>query len=428
MEKHNPFESALSTLEIAAKKAKISAEDLEHLSSPHRQVEVSLHLKRDTGKTQVVRGFRVQHNDWLGPYKGGIRYHPNVDINEVKALALWMTIKNAVVNVPFGGGKGGVEIDPRTLSKKELENLTREFVAHIAPIIGSNTDVPAPDVNTNAEIMEWFADEYSKIIGKKTPAVVTGKPIGKGGSQGREEATGLGGFYVLEEMVKKMKLKKSFGSAQDHGLTVAIQGFGNVGSALAELCYKNNYKIVALSDSKGGIYEPKGEGFNVESVKKCKKDTGALRNCYCQGDVCEIAKKGCFINNEELLELPVDILIPAALEGVITAKNAKKIKAKIIFEMANGPVTAEADKILNERGIIVVPDVLANAGGVTVSYFEWYQNMKNQKWDLLKVRTKLQEKMVTAFDEVWATHKSEKTDLRTAAYILALKRLTSKSH
>lgn len=428
MEKSNPFESALLVLENAAKKAKISAEDLEHLSSPHRQVEVSLHLKRDTGKTQVVRGFRVQHNDWLGPYKGGLRYHPNVDINEIKALALWMTIKNAVVDVPFGGGKGGIEIDPRTLSKKELENLTREFVQHIAPVIGHNVDVPAPDVNTNAEVMDWIASEYSKVVGKKTLAVVTGKPLDRGGSEGREEATGLGGFYVLEEMVKKMKLKKSFDSAQDHGVTVAIQGFGNVGSFLADLCYKNNYKVVALSDSKGGIYEPKGEGFNVLRVKKCKKDTGALRNCYCQGDVCEIAKKGCFISNEELLELPVDILIPAALEGVITAKNAKKIKAKIIFEMANGPVTADADEILNDRGIIVVPDVLANAGGVTVSYFEWYQNMKNQKWSLTKVRTRLQEKMINAFDEVWKIHNIDKTDLRTAAYIVALKRLTSKPH
>ncbi|MFA5933490.1 MAG: Glu/Leu/Phe/Val dehydrogenase [Microgenomates group bacterium] len=420
MDKNNPFENALSVVEAAAKKAKISAEDLEHLSNPHRLAKVTLHLKRDTGKTQIVHGYRVQHNDWLGPYKGGIRYHQQVDLDEVKALALWMTIKNAVVDVPFGGGKGGIEIDPRTLSKKELENLTREFVKHIAPIIGPNVDVPAPDVNTNAEIMAWFADEYSKIIGKKTPAVVTGKPINQGGSEGREEATGLGGFYVLEELIKKMKMKKP--------ITVAIQGFGNVGSFLADLCFQNGYNVIALSDSKGGIYEPNNLGFNVESVKKCKKDTGSLRNCYCQGDVCEIAKKGCFISNEELLELPVDILIPAALEGVITGKNAKKINAKIIFEMANGPTTAEADEILNKKGIIVVPDVLANAGGVTVSYFEWYQNIHKEKWALEKVRTKLKEKMVKAFDDVWATHKSEKVDLRTAAYIIALKRLTSKPH
>lgn len=419
MEKSNPFENAILLLEKAAKKAKISSEHLEHLSHPHQQVEVRLHLTKDNGKVHIIRGFRVQHNNWLGPYKGGIRYHHQVDIDEIKALALWMTIKNAVVGVPFGGGKGGIEIDPRTLSKTELERLTREFCRHIAPVIGSHVDVPAPDVNTTAEIMDWFADEYSKVVGKKTPAVVTGKPIGKGGSEGREEATGLGGFFVLEELVKKMNMKRP--------LTVAIQGFGNVGSFIADLCFKNGYQVVALSDSKGGIYEPKGEGFNTELIKKCKKDTGALRNCYCQGDVCEIAKKGCLITNEELLELPVDILIPAALEGVITGKNAKKIKAKVIFEMANGPTTAEADEILNKRGIIVVPDVLANAGGVTVSYFEWYQNVHKQKWLLNKVRTKLKEKMVEAFDNVWETHKKERVDLRTAAYIVALKRLTAKA-
>jgi glutamate dehydrogenase (NADP+) len=419
MQNLNPFENALKHLEKAAAKAGIHPEHLDHLSSPHQQVEVTLHFKRDNGKTEIARGYRVQHNNWLGPYKGGLRYHPKVDINEVKALALWMTIKNAVVGVPFGGGKGGIEIDPRTLSKKELENLTREFVRHIAPNIGPTVDVPAPDVNTTAEIMDWFADEYSKIVGKKTPSVVTGKPLGKGGSEGREEATGLGGFYVLEELIKSLKLKKP--------LTVAIQGFGNVGSFFADLCFRNGYKVVALSDSKGAIYDPKGEGFNTEMVKKCKKDTGALRSCYCQGDVCEIAKKGYLISNEELLELPVDILVPAALEGVITGANAKKIKAKIVFEMANGPTTSEADEILNKRGIIVVPDVLANSGGVTVSYFEWYQNMKNQNWTLQKVRTNLKEKMVAAFDSVWEIHKKKKVDLRTAAYILALQRLTAKA-
>ncbi len=416
----NPFENALTILQKAAEKADIEKEHLAHLSCPHQQVEVNLHFKRDNGQTEIVRGYRVQHNNWLGPYKGGLRYHHKVDINEVKALALWMTIKNAVVGVPFGGGKGGIEIDPKTLSKEELERLTREFARHIAPVVGPEYDVPAPDVNTNGEIMNWFADEYGKIKGKKTPAVVTGKPLGKGGSEGREEATGLGGFYVLEELVTKMKMKKP--------VTVAIQGFGNVGSFLAELCHNNGYKVVALSDSKGGIYDPKGDGFNASLVKECKKESGAIGNCYCQGDQCEIAKKGRLISNEELLELPVDILIPAALEGVITKKNAKKIKAKVVFEMANGPTTAEADQILNERGIVVVPDVLANAGGVTVSYFEWYQNMKNQLWPLKKVRSKLKEKMTEAFDSVWEIHKKKKVNLRTAAYVLALQRLVAKSH
>lgn len=419
MDQSNPFEGALLLLEIAAKKAKISSEHLEHLSHPHLQAEVQLQFRKDNGKTQMVRGYRVQHNNWLGPYKGGLRYHPLVDINEVKALALWMTIKNAVVGVPFGGGKGGIEIDPRTLSKVELERLTREFAQRIASIVGPYKDVPAPDVNTTAEIMDWFADEYSKIVGKKTQAVVTGKSVGKGGSEGRKEATGLGGFFVLEELVRKLKMKKP--------LTVAIMGFGNVGSFLADLCYQNNYRVVALSDSKGGIFEPKGEGFNTEKIRKCKKDTGALRNCYCQGDVCEIAKKGCLISNEELLQLPVDILIPAALEGVINVRNAKKIKAKVVFEMANGPTTAEADEILNQRGITVVPDVLANAGGVTVSYFEWYQNINLQKWPLKKVRNKLKEKMTDAFNDVWETHKREKVSLRTAAYMVALRRLIAKA-
>lgn len=423
----NAFENALTILHKAAKKADVDAEILNHLSNPHQQVEVNLHFKRDNGQTEIVRGYRVQHNNWLGPYKGGLRYHHLVDINEVKALALWMTIKNAVIGVPFGGGKGGVEIDPKTLSKAELERLTREFVRHISPVVGPEIDVPAPDVNTNGEIMNWFADEYSKIKGKKTLAVVTGKPLGKGGSEGREEATGLGGFYVLEELVRKLREKKSFGFAQDKPVTVAIQGFGNVGSFLADLCHDNNYRVVALSDSKGGIYDPKGKGFNTALVKNCKKENGTIINCYCQEDLCEIAKKGSTITNEELLELPVDILIPAALEGVITRKNARKIKAKVVFEMANGPTTPEADEILNKKGIIVVPDVLANAGGVTVSYFEWYQNMKNQKWPLKKVRTKLKEKMVEAFDSVWEIHKKKKVNLRTAAYILALQRLVAKA-
>ncbi|MDO8638823.1 MAG: Glu/Leu/Phe/Val dehydrogenase [Candidatus Daviesbacteria bacterium] len=420
MKKTNPFDGAIKQLEKAATKAGIPADHLEHLSHPHQQVEVYLHLKRDNGKTEIVRGFRVQHNNWLGPYKGGLRYHPQVDIDEVKALAFWMTIKNAVVDVPFGGGKGGIEIDPKTLSSKELEKLTREFVQHIAAVVGPDTDVPAPDVNTNAQIMEWFADEYGKITGESCPAVVTGKPLHCGGSEGREEATGLGGFHVLEELVNKLKLKKP--------LRVAIQGFGNVGSHIAILLQQNGYEIVALSDSKGGIYKKDG-AFDAGSVKECKKTNKSISSCYCVDKICGLSRdhKGD-ITNEKLLELPVDILIPAAMEGVINKKNAPKIKAKIILEMANGPITNEADQILAKRKIIVVPDVLANSGGVTVSYFEWLQNMKGEKWSLEKVRTKLKEKMVTAFDSVWEIHKGKKVDLRTAAYILALQRLATKAN
>lgn len=419
MEKRNSFENAILLLGKASKIAKVSSEHLEHLSHPHQQIEVRLHLKKDNGKVQTFRGYRVQHNNWLGPYKGGIRYHQQVDINEVKALAFWMTIKNAVVGVPFGGGKGGVEIDPRTLSKTELERLTREFVRHIAPVIGPNVDVPAPDVNTTAEIMEWFADEYGKIIGEDCPAVVTGKPIHYGGSEGREEATGFGGFYVLEELVNKLNLKKP--------LKVAIQGFGNVGSHIAILLQQNGYDLIALSDSKGGIYRKEG-AFDAKAVKNCKKTNNSISSCYCVDKICGLSRdnKGD-ITNEKLLELPVDILIPAAMEGVINKRNASKIKAKIILEMANGPVSFEADKILAKRKIIVVPDVLANSGGVTVSYFEWYQNMKKEKWALEKVRSKLKEKMVKAFDSVWEIHKNKKADLRTSAYILALQRLSSKA-
>lgn len=419
MKKSDPFDDALIQLEKAAPKAGVSSDYLEHLSYPHRQVEVYLHLKKDNGQTQIVRGFRVQHNNWLGPYKGGLRYHGQVDINEIKALAFWMTIKNAVVDVPFGGGKGGIEIDPKTLSKTELERLTREYVQHISAVIGPEIDVPAPDVNTNAQIMEWMADEYGKIIGEDCPAVVTGKPLHCGGSEGREEATGLGGLYVLEKLVEKLNLKKP--------LKVAIQGFGNVGSHIAILLQQNGYEIVALSDSKGGIYKKEGS-FDAGSVKECKKTNKSISSCYCVDKICGLSRdyKGD-ITNEKLLELPVDILIPAALEGVINKKNASKIRAKVIFEMANGPVTSEADQILKKRKIMIVPDVLANSGGVTVSYFEWFQNMKGEKWGLEKVRNKLKEKMVKAFDDVWEIHKRKKVDLRMAAYILALQRLSSKA-
>lgn len=412
------FESALTQLEKAAKYTDCEDHILELLSTPTRQVSVSFPFKRDNGKTEVVRGYRVQHNNWLGPYKGGLRFHPQVDIDEVKALAFWMTIKNAVVGVPFGGGKGGIEINPKELSFPELERLTRAFVREISHVVGPTQDVPAPDVNTTAQIMEWFADEYGKITGEDQRAVVTGKPLHCGGCEGREEATGLGGYFVLLELLKKLKLKKP--------IRVAIQGFGNVGSHLAILLNNEDFEIVALSDSKGGIYRKSGT-FDAAAVKNCKKTNKNISSCFCVDRICGLARDHSGeITNEKLLELPVDILIPAAMEGVINAQNAKKIKAKIVFEMANGPVTSEVDKILDKRGIIVVPDVLANAGGVTVSYFEWYQNMKDEAWPLKKVNKKLESMMVKAFDEVWKIHKAKKVSLRTAAYILAIQRLSKK--
>ncbi len=402
MNKQNSFESALVQLNNAAKVIGLKKEILEILSKPERQIDLNFPLKLDNGKIQMVRGYRFQYNNWLGPFKGGLRFHPNVDANEVKALSFWMMIKNAVVDVPFGGGKGGIEIDPKALSKKELERLTRQFTRELSPNIGPTLDVPAPDVNTNSTIMDWIVDEY----GDK--AVVTGKSIGNGGSEGREEATGLGGFFVLEELVKKLGLKPP--------LTVAIQGFGNVGSHLAALLSQNGYLVVGLSDSKGGIYDKSGTGFDIKKMRECKLEKGQLSKCG-------TSPKHIQITNEKLLELPVDVLVPAALEGVINAKNASNIKAKIILEMANGPTTSDADPILNKKGIVVVPDVLANAGGVTVSYFEWLQNMKNQKWNLKKVNEKLSEKMVTSFTEVWKISKSKKISLRTAAFVLALQRL-----
>lgn len=386
------------------------------LSTPQKTIKVSFPLVRDDKEVEIIEGYRVQHNNFLGPYKGGLRFHQEVDMEEVKTLAFLMMIKNALVDVPFGGGKGGLEINPKRYSEKELERITREFTKRIASDIGPNLDVPAPDVNTNSMIMDWIADE----LGEK--AAVTGKSVENGGSAGREGATGLGGFFVLEQLIKKLNLKKP--------LTVAIQGFGNVGSNTASILFDHGYKIVAVSDVKGGIYDAKENGFNIDLVRACRIEKGFLAGCYCVGSVCDLAKKfdEGVINNQELLELPVDILIPAAMENVITKENASRINAKIVFEMANGPTTPEADEILKKKGIVVIPDVLANSGGVTVSYFEWYQNIHDEKWSLEIVNEKLKEKMEKAFAEVWKIHQEKKVSLRTAAYILALKRLSEKAN
>lgn len=406
--KSNPFESAMMQLKKGADVVRLPKPLLEQLSSPERIIQLNFPFKRDSGKVEMIRGFRVQYNNFLGPFKGGLRFHPQVDMDEVKALSFWMMIKNAVVNVPFGGGKGGLEIDPKQLSQKELERVSKNFARELAPNIGPTVDVPAPDVNTNGMIMNWMGEEYSKVVGKDTLATFTGKPVGKGGSLGREEATGKGGFIVLKQLIKKLKSKGE--------LTVAVQGFGNVGSHMARLLFEDGFKVVALSDSRGGIYAK--SGLDIKDVAEFKKG-GKHFTDY--GNVKQIS-------NEELLELPVDIIIPAALEDVITSKNVAKIKAGIIFEMANGPTTAAADEVLHKRKVIVVPDVLANAGGVTVSYFEWYQNIKSENWSLEKVNKKLDEKMVDAFEKVWRIHKNKNISLRTAGYVLALDRLKKASH
>lgn len=423
------FDSALLRLKKASEYIDLPKWFLMQLSVPERTIGLKFSLKRDSGKIEMISGYRVQYNNLLGPYKGGLRFHPRVNMDEVKSLAFWMMIKNAVADIPFGGGKGGLEVDPTKFSEKELEELSRQLARELTPNIGPELDVPAPDVNTNSKIMDWITDEYRVQSAKlkveysqnQLKAVVTGKSVGNGGSLGREQATGMGGFFVLEQLVKKLNLKKP--------LTVAVQGFGNVGSNFAQILSENGYNIVAVSDIKGGIYDRKGAGFNINLVRQCKQEKGLLSGCYCIGSVCDTAKKydDGIINNEKLLQLPVDILIPAAMENVITQENAGKIKAKIIFEMANGPITYGADQILNRKQKIIVPDVLANSGGVTVSYFEWFQNMHSEAWSLEKVNQKLKQKMENAFEEMWKIHQEKKVSLRIAAYILALNRLSQKA-
>lgn len=420
----NAWERARTQLRDAAKYVKLDPFLLARLEHPDRIVEVSIPVKMDGGHIEVFQGLRVQHNNLRGPYKGGLRYHSAVDMDEVKALSFWMTMKNAVVDVPFGGGKGGVVVDPKKLSEGELERLTREFARKIIPVIGPEMDVPAPDVNTNGKIMNWFREEYANATGTDAPAVITGKAISQGGSEGRTEATGFGGGYTLLSLLAKL-------GKTHKGMTVAIQGYGNVGSFLAEFLYEQGFKIVALADSKGGIYIPDGIP-DLKAVQACKEKSGRLAGCYCVGSVCDIGKMeelgGKDISADEILTLPVDILVPAALENAITKENAEKVQAKIVLEMANGPTTLEADEILSEKGVTVIPDILANSGGVAVSYFEWYQNMHKETWTKEDVLSKLKVKMETATDAVFAASEKHKVTLREAAYIVALERLNAASH
>lgn len=421
----NPWTKAQQQVTRAAKKISLDPLLLTTLLEPERAITVSLPFRKDNGEVAATTGYRIQHNSILGPYKGGIRYHHEVSMDEIKAFSILMTMKNALMNLPLGGGKGGIVIDPRTLSEKELEQLTRLFTRRLGTAIGPTIDIPAPDVNTNPKIMSWIADEYGKNAHLKTQtarAVVTGKPIPEGGSEGRNEATGLGGSYVLLRMLKKLKKNPK-------NMTVAIQGFGNVGRFAARFLQEAGCKIVALSDSKGGIYIPDGIE-DIAQLERCKEEKGYLAGCYCVGSVCDIRYKeklrGQDITPEKLLELPVDILIPAALENVIHKQNAKKIKASIILEMANSPTTLEADEILTKRGVTLIPDFLANAGGVTVSYYEWYQNMHNEKWTKDEVFAKLEKQMNKATDEVVEQAKKQTTTLREGAYIVALKRIEEK--
>lgn len=399
----NPFENAMLQLNRAVEIKSFSQEFLSRLYQPNREIKISIPVTMDDGTLRIFEGYRVQYNNARGPYKGGIRYHQDTDINEVRALAFWMALKCAVVNIPMGGGKGGITVDPKKLSKGELERLSRGWIKLMSPIIGPKIDVPAPDVNTTPEIMAWMVDEYSNITGDKTNAVITGKPIELGGSEGRGPATGLGGFFVFDVIRKKLSLPES--------CDIVIQGFGNVGGNAAEILTENGHKIVAISDSKGAIQ--KEDGIDIKALNAYKKEHGQIKGFP--------GSKS--ITNEELLMLPCDVLIPAALENQITENNAKEIKSKIIVELANGPTTPEADDILFERGIPVIPDILANAGGVTVSTFEWQQNLLGEHWSEKEVFTKLKEIMDKEAEFIFERSNELNTDIRRAAFITALERI-----
>lgn len=413
MAKNSAFESAKIQFEKSWGFLKISNDAKSILEKPKEILEVNIPIRMDDGTLKVFTGYRVRFNDALGPTKGGIRYHPDVSLEEIKALAFLMTFKCAVVGLPYGGAKGGIIVDPKKLSKYELERLSRGYIQAIFDFIGPEKDILAPDVYTNSMIMAWMADEYSKIARKLTPAIVTGKPISLGGIQGRDEATARGAYIIIGELVKKLKLNKK-------GLKVAIQGFGNAGYFIAEMLYSDGFKIVGLSDSKGAIYSKKG--LHPKSIMKIKKEKGMIDGVYFKGSLCADVKHK-HISNNELLELDVDILIPAAIENQITKDNADNIKAKIICEVANGPITSDADNILNKKNIIVIPDILANSGGVTVSYFEWVQNKSGHYLNYEEVRNNLNVSMITAFNDIEKIHKKNNIDMRTAAYVHASKRI-----
>ncbi|KIX12445.1 Glu/Leu/Phe/Val family dehydrogenase [Dethiosulfatarculus sandiegensis] len=401
----NAYAMAIEQIESAVKYMEIETCFVDRLKTTDREVTVHLPVKMDDGTYRIFTGYRVQHCGVYGPYKGGIRYHPDTDLDEVRALAMWMTWKSAVVNIPFGGAKGGVNCNPKEMSSREIENLTRRFTWGLSNIIGPERDIPAPDVYTNPQVMAWIMDTYSILRGYAVPGVVTGKPLELGGSLGRHEATGKGVVITALQACHQLGLDPK-------GLTVAVQGAGNVGGVAAAAFSKAGFKVVAISDSKGGIHNPKG--LDVNAVLACKNQYSC---------VIKPGMKGDSVTNSELLELKCDILAPCALEGVITKKNAAKVKARIIAEGANGPTTPNADKILHDKGAFVVPDILANAGGVTVSYFEWVQNLQNLLWDEEEIGRRLEKRLCSSFEEVHGIAMEKKVDMRTAALILGIGRV-----
>ncbi|NDQ58609.1 MAG: Glu/Leu/Phe/Val dehydrogenase [Acidipila sp.] len=400
----NPYRISQMQFDIAAEYLKLDAGLRQVLRTPKRIMEVAIPIKLDNGQVKVFTGFRVQHNVARGPAKGGMRYHPSVTLDEVKALAAWMAWKTATVNIPFGGGKGGVICDPKRMSKGELERMTRRFTSEILPIIGPDRDIPAPDVYTDSQTMAWIMDTYSMTVGHTALGVVTGKPISLGGSLGRNEATARGCLNVVEEAckIKRINLR---------GATVVVQGFGNAGSIAARLFLEKKAKIIALSDSRGGVHNPRG--LDPLKAQRFKERTGSVVGM----------PGGARISNEDLLTLKCDILIPAALENAVTLENAEQIQAKIVAEAANGPTTPRADEVLARKNIFLLPDILANAGGVTVSYFEWVQNMYGYKWSEEEVNQKLEATMKRAFADVYETSRKYHVHMRTAAYILAVGRV-----
>jgi len=413
----NPFESAKKQLTLATpplKKyydKKTLSREIQILKTPKRMIEGKIKVKMDDGTFKSFKAFRSQHNNNRGPYKGGVRFHPQVSESEVKALSLWMSIKCAVADIPYGGAKGGVKVDPKSLSKREIKRLSQGYAEFIAPFIGPHVDIPAPDVNTDSQIMSYMLGAYEKHAGKRSPAAFTGKSIKEGGSLGRTEATGQGGLYVLESYFKSkredLKNKK-----------IAVQGIGNVGYWFSFLAQKKGAKIVAISDSSGAVFDDKG----IIPLKILN-----LKNKYSK--ISNFPKKLGYsiITNNNLFCLPVDVLVPAALENSINAKNAQNIKAKVVLELANGPTTPDAEKILNKKGVDIIPDVLANSGGVTVSYFEWLQNLKKEKWTKKEVNEKLQRKLSRAFADIEKFKKENSLTYRQAAYALAIKKIIDAS-
>jgi len=407
-EEYNPYSEFLLTIDEAGQKLGLPKDDYKILEKPERELKVSIPIEKDDGSVEVYDGYRVQHCNSRGPYKGGVRYHPDVNIDEIKALAGWMTLKCSLVDIPYGGAKGGIQCDPSELSQTELKKITRRYTTMIEPIIGIDKDIPAPDVNTNAQIMSWIYDTYSMIKGHNIPGIVTGKPRIIEGCLAREGATGRGVMITVENLFDKLEKELE-------GTTIAIQGFGNVGQVAAELLQEKGCKIVAVSDVSGGLYNEDGL-----DIVKLREFVGANRAHLSEMEKDSETQN---ITNDELLRLDVDILIPAALENQITEQVAKELKADYVVEAANGPTTRDADLILEERNITVMPDILSNAGGVIVSYFEWVQNKESARWEDEKTNRKLRNLLTEAFNQVWQTYEEKQVSFRMSAYMVALNRI-----